>query len=50
MGLPKGFDVIRTEDIPQMIKWAKAEANPLYPVPEIWGEKEFFELIESIRL
>jgi hypothetical protein len=33
-----------------MIKWAKAEANPLYPVPEIWEEKEFFELIESIRL
>lgn len=50
MGLPKSFDVIRTKDIPQMIKWAKAEANPLYPVPEIWGEKEFFELIESIRL
>ena len=49
MGLPKGFDVIRTEDIPQMIKWASAEANPLYPVPEIWGEKEFSELIESIR-
>ncbi len=50
MGLPKGFDVIRDEDIPQMIKWASAEANPLYPVPEIWGEKEFSELIESIRL
>lgn len=50
MGLPKGFDMIKEEDIPKMIKWAMAEANPLYPVPQIWREKEFSELIESIRL
>ena len=50
MGLPKGFDVIRSEDIPKMIKWADAEANPLYPVPEIWDKKDFCELIENITL
>ena len=49
MGLPNGFDGIRDEDIPQMIAWAKKEANPLYPVPVIWGEQDFRQLIASIR-
>ena len=49
MGLPDGFDVIKDEDIPQMIAWARKEANPLYPVPVVWGEKDFRRLIEAIR-
>lgn len=49
MGLPTGFSEIKEEDIPQMIKWAKKEANPLYPVPVIWGSKDFRKLIESIK-
>ena len=49
MGLPDGFDVIKEEDIPQMIAWARKEANPLYPVPVVWGEKDFRRLIQSIR-
>ena len=49
MGLPDGFDVIRDEDIPQMIAWAGKEANPLYPVPVICGEKDFRRLIKAIR-
>lgn len=49
MGLPDKFDVIREEDIPQMIAWARKEANPLYPVPVVWGEEEFRRLIEQIR-
>ena len=49
MGLPDGFDVIKDEDIPQMIAWARKEANPLYPVPVVWGEKDFRRLINSIR-
>ena len=49
MGLPDGFDVIKDEDIPQMIAWARKEANPLYPVPVVWGEKDFRRLIKSIR-
>ena len=49
MGLPNGFDVIRDEDIPQMIAWARKEANPLYPVPVVWGEKDFRRLIQAIR-
>ena len=49
MGLPDGFDMIKDEDIDQMIAWAKKEANPLYPVPVVWGAKDFRRLIESIR-
>ena len=49
MGLPNRFDVIRDKDIDQMITWAKKEANPLYPVPVVWGYKDFRKLIESIR-
>ena len=49
MGLPNKFDMVKDEDIDQMITWAKKEANPLYPVPTIWGRKDFRRLIESIR-
>lgn len=49
MGLPEKFDVIRQEDIPQMIAWAKKEANPLYPVPVVWVEEDFRQLIEQIQ-
>ena len=49
MGLPDKFDVVRDEDIDQMITWAKKEANPLYPVPVVWARKDFRRLIESIR-
>ena len=49
MGLSNKFDVIQDQDIDQMITWAKKEANPLYPVPVIWGREDFRQLIESIR-
>lgn len=49
MGLPTGFDIIKEEDIPQMIEWADKEANPLYPVPVVWGETELRTLINTLR-
>lgn len=49
MGLPDGFDMIKSEDIPQMITWAAKEANPLYPVPVIWTRGDFRRVIEAIR-
>ena len=36
MGIPAGLDVIKDKDIPQMVKWALAEANPVYPVPVVY--------------
>ena len=50
MNIPTGFDCIKDEDIPQIIKWADKEANPLYPVPVIWDEDDFKKLISSIRI
>ena len=49
MGLPKRFDVIKEEDIDQMIAWASKEANPLYPVPVVWSKADFRNFIQSIR-
>ena len=49
MGLPRGFDFIRDKDIPQMVKWALAEANPTYPVPVVYTEAHCAEVIRRIR-
>ena len=49
MGLPDRFGVIRDEDIDRMITWAMKEANPLYPVPVVWGREDFRRFIESVR-
>jgi alcohol dehydrogenase class IV len=50
MGIPRGFDCIKSEDIPQMIKWAGRESNPIYPVPVIYNKERFRRIIESLRL
>ena len=50
MDIPEKLDVIQDKDIPQIIAWAQKEANPLYPVPEVWAEKDFRTLIENIRI
>ena len=49
LGIPTSFDCIRDEDVPQMIAWADAEANPLYPVPAVWTHADFEQLIERLR-
>ena len=49
MRIQEKFDFIKDEDIPQMIKWAMKEANPIYPVPALWHEPEFRALIAKIR-
>jgi len=49
MRMPSGFAMIREEDIPQMCRWAMAEANPVYPVPVVWGETQFRHLFETAR-
>lgn len=50
LGLPVGVEGIKEEDIPQMIAWATKEANPLYPVPQIWNDSDFRKLIESVKM
>ena len=31
-----------------MANYASHEANPLYPVPKIWGKKKFMEIYKKI--
>ena len=49
MEIPSGADMIRDEDVEQIIAWAMKEANPLYPVPMIWGREDFRRLIAELR-
>lgn len=49
MNIIDGFDFIEERDIPQMVHWAMKEANPIYPVPVIWGEREFTATIRRLR-
>ncbi len=49
MKIQEKIDCIKDEDIPQMIRWAMKEANPIYPVPTLWNEKQFQKTIARIR-
>lgn len=49
MEIPAGADMIKDEDVPQIITWAMAEANPLYPCPQVWEKEDFEKLIHTIR-
>jgi len=50
MGIPVGTDAIKDEDVEQIIEWALKEANPLYPVPVVWGHDDLAKLIDTIRV
>lgn len=49
MGIPTKIEGIKREDIPLMAKRAHEEANPLYPVPQIWSVKELAMMYMKIR-
>ncbi len=49
MQIPQNFDFIKNEDIKEIATRAEKEANPLYPVPEIWDEARFVSVIKKIK-
>ena len=49
-GIPEKLDMIKDEDVDQIIKWALKEANPLYPTPELWKYEDFRRFIEYVRV
>ena len=50
MGLPNAASCcILKKDVPQMVRWALEEANPLYPVPVLFGKKEIYRIIYRAR-
>lgn len=48
MKIPSSLPVIRKEDVALLAKRAVKEANPLYPVPVIYGQKDLEELLFEI--
>ena len=50
MGIPRGFNFIKSDDIKQICKWAYRECNPLYPVPVVYNRARFRKLVEHISL
>ena len=40
MNIPTTLAGIRNEDIPKLARYADKEANPLYPVPILWDDKQ----------
>lgn len=50
MNIPKGFAQIQEKDIPVIVERALKEANPLYPVPVIYGKEELTEIVRSLMI
>ena len=48
-GIPEKVDMIKDEDVDQIIRWAMKESNPLYPTPVLWGYDDFKQFIDSVR-
>ena len=47
MQIPAKLEVNK-KDIAQMAKWACQEANPLYPVPVIFDQKDFEQILQKV--
>ena len=48
MNIPDGFEQIKEEDLPIIVKRALKEANPLYPVPKIMDKKDCEAVIRRL--
>ena len=49
MNIPRAFSCIQDADIPQMVRNADREGNPLYPVPVLWGPKELERIYHLVQ-
>ena len=49
MNIPEKFDCLLEEDFYDMAKKACKEANPLYPVPVIFGVNEFIDILNLVK-
>ena len=49
MGIPEKLKELREEDFDTIIERAIAEANPAYPVPQVWGPRKFRRLLSSLK-
>ena len=49
MNIPKKIEGINEKDISLLAKTAEKEANPLYPVPVLWTNKDLEKIYHEIR-
>lgn len=49
MQIQTNASMIKEEDMPQIIKWAMKEANPLYPCVEVWQREDFEKALKTIK-
>lgn len=50
LGIPDNFGgKILTEDLRQLAHHAEKEANPLYPVPQIWDVEDFVQVYRKVQ-
>lgn len=49
MGIPDRIESLSKTDYEEIAKRALSEANPLYPVPEIWTKREIFDVLDEVR-
>lgn len=50
MEIPEYLDMIKDEDVEQIIEWAMKEGNPLYPTPVIWEHDDFARFLAKVRV
>ena len=43
------MNLIRNEDIPKLACYADKEANPLYPVPALWGPEKLEQMYHLVQ-
>lgn len=49
MQIPESIEGIEMKDLPQMAKQALKEANPLYPVPQIFDQNDMMNVIRLVQ-
>lgn len=49
MDIPASIPEIKEEDMEGIVEHAEAEANPLYPVPQIFSKEDFVRALKIIK-
>lgn len=49
IGIPETLEMLNEKDFPELTRRALKEANPLYPVPVIWGWKDVNKVLKRVK-
>lgn len=48
MNLPSTFTQLKEDDFEEIIKRARKESIPIYPTPQIWDTKQFYNVLKRV--